>query len=104
MLFAAGEIARDGHAQGGGKRCAGVSSAVGVVLALGAQHEAVQSAGLADGLEALAASGKQLVNVGLMADIEDKPVGGSVEDVVHGECQFDDAEIWTKVTRRFSTG
>ena len=48
--------------------------------------------------------GKQLVNVGLMADVEDKPVGRSVEDVVHGERQFDDAEIWTKVAAGFRQG
>ena len=88
----------------GGERGAGVACAVGVVLAFGAQHEAVQAAGLADGLEAVAASGKQLVDIGLMADVEDEAVGRRVEDVVHGEGQFDDAEIWAQGDRRSSTG
>jgi hypothetical protein len=65
-----------GHAQGGGERGAGVAGAVAIVLALGAQHEAVQAAGLADGVEAVAAAGEDLVDVGLVADVEEELVLG----------------------------
>ena len=68
-------IARDGHAERGGERGAGVSRAVAIVRAFGAQHEAVQAAGSADGVELLAAAGEQLVHVGLVADVEDEMIG-----------------------------
>jgi hypothetical protein len=48
-------------------------------------------------VELLAASGEQLVDVGLMADIENKMVFGSIEDIVHGDGQFHHAEIWTQM-------
>ena len=48
------QVARDGHAKRGGERRAGVARAVAVVLAFGAQHEAVQAAGCADGVKLLA--------------------------------------------------
>ena len=44
MLVAAGEIAGDGHAQGRGEGSAGVTGSVTIVLAFGAQHEAVEAA------------------------------------------------------------
>ena len=97
MLMAAGEIAGDGHAEGGGERGAGVARAVAVVLALGAQHEAVEAAGLADGVELLAAAGEDLVDVGLVADVEDDLVLGRIEDGVQGEGELDDAEIGAEV-------
>ena len=42
---AAGQVARHGHAQRRGERGAGVAGAVAVVLAFGAQHEAVRPPG-----------------------------------------------------------
>ena len=48
VLVAAGEIARHRHSQRSRERGAGVACAIAVVLAFGAEHEAVQSAGLAD--------------------------------------------------------
>jgi hypothetical protein len=71
MLLAAGEVAGDGHAQGGGQRRAGVTRAVAIVLAFGAQHEAVEAAGLADGGKAIETAGEDLVDVGLVADVEE---------------------------------
>ena len=73
VLVAAGKIAGHGHAQRGGERGACVAGAVAVVLAFGAEHEAVEAAGLADGLEAIEAAGENLVNVGLVADVEEDP-------------------------------
>ncbi len=78
VLVAAGQVAGHGHAQRGGERGAGVAGAVAVVLAFGAQHEAVEAAGLADGLKAIAAAGEDLVDVGLVADVE--------EDLVFEAC------------------
>ena len=54
VLLAAGHVARHGHAQRGGERRARVAGAEAIVLAFGAQHEAVEAAGLADGVEAVA--------------------------------------------------
>ena len=54
VLVAAGHVARDGHAERGGERGACVAGAEAVVLAFGAEHEAVEAAGLADGVEARA--------------------------------------------------
>ena len=68
------QVARHGHAERGGKRRAGVSGAVAIVRAFGAQHEAVQAAGRADGVELLAPPGQQLVDVGLVADVEEETV------------------------------
>ncbi len=82
VLVAAGQVAGHGHAQSGGKRGAGVTGAVAVVLALGAQHEAVEAAGLADGAKAVAAAGEDLVDVGLVADVEEDFVFRRVEDGV----------------------
>ena len=76
VFLAAGFIARHGHAERGGERGAGVAGAVAIVRAFGAQHEAVQSAGSADGGEAVLAPGEELVDVGLVADVEQEAVLG----------------------------
>ena len=101
MLIAAGQIAPHSHAQGCGERGARVAGAIAIVVALGAQHEAVQSARLANGIESIATAGEVLVNVGLMADIEDELVCRRIKDHVEGECEFDDTEIGTEVPTRF---
>jgi len=104
VLFAAGEIARDGHAEGSRKGGAGMTCAVAVVLAFRAEHEAVEAAGLADGFEAIESAGKDLVYIGLMADIEDEAVRGRVEDGVEREGEFDDAEIGAEMASGFGEG
>jgi len=98
MVLAAVEIAGHSHAQGRGERGACVTCAVSVVLALGAQHEAVQAARLPDGLKALAPPGKQFVNIGLMADVENKLVRRRIKDVVHGQRKLHHAEVRPQVT------
>ena len=63
-----------------------------VVLALGALGEAGQAAALAQGADAVAAAGQDLVRIGLVADVPDQPVARGVEDLVQGDGQLDDAE------------
>src|SRR5579864_7204967 len=72
--------------------------AVAVVRTLCAQHEAIQAARRADGVELFAASGKEFVDVGLVADVEDKMVFWRVKNVVHGKRQFDHPEVRSKVS------
>ncbi len=98
VFLAACHVARDGHAEGGGECGAGVAGAEAVVLAFGAEHEAVEAAGLADRVEERLAPGEQLVDVALVADVEDEAVARRVEDVVHGDGQLDDAEVRPDVT------
>ena len=100
VLAAAAQVARRGHAERGGKRRARVARAEAVVLAFGAEHEAVEAAGLADGVEAVAASGEQLVDVGLVADVEDEVVGRRVEDGVERDGQLDHAEVRPEMAAR----
>ena len=97
-------VAGDGHAEGRGESRAGVARAVAIVLAFGAQHEAVQAAGLADGVEAIEAAGQNLVNVGLMADVEEEAVGRGIEDGVQREGEFDDAEVRAEVAAGVGEG
>ena len=101
VLVAAGQVAGNGHAQRGGESGSGVARAVAVMLALGAQHEAVEAAGLADGVEVLAAAGEDLVDVGLVADVEEDLVLGRVENGVKGESELDDAEVGAEVAAGF---
>ena len=93
VLLAAGQVAGHGHAQSGGQRGSGVAGAVAVVLALGAQHEAVEPAGLANGLKAVQATGKNLVDIGLVADVEEQLVFGGIEDRVQSQREFHDAKV-----------
>ena len=44
------------------------------------------------------AAGEQLVDVALVADVEDEAVARRVEDVVHGDGQLDHAEVRPDVT------
>ena len=63
-----------------------------VVLALGAAGEAGQAAALAQGADAVAPAGQDLVRVGLVADVPDQPVARGVENGMDGDREFDDAE------------
>ena len=101
VFVAAGQVAGHGHAQRGGKRGAGVAGSVAVVLALGAEHEAVEAAGLADGLKTVAAAGEDLVDVGLVADVEEDLVLGRVEDRMQGQSELDHAEIGAEMAAGF---
>ena len=63
-----------------------------VVFALGALGEAGQAAALAQRADAVAASGQNLVRIGLMADVPDQPVARRVEHVVQRDGELDHAE------------
>ena len=63
-----------------------------VVFAFGALGEAGQPAALADGADAVAAAGEDLVRIGLVADVPDQLVARGVEDVVQRDGQLDHAE------------
>ena len=90
-------VARRRHAQRGGKRRARVARAVAIVLAFGAQREAVQAVRLADGAEAVLAAGQKLVDVDLMAHVPDKFVLGRVENAVQRDGQLHHAEVRAEV-------
>ena len=63
-----------------------------VVFALAAPGEAGEAAALAQGADAVAPAGQDLVRIGLVADVPDQPVARRVEDVVERDRQLDDAE------------
>ena len=68
-----------------------------VVLALGALGEAGEAAALAQGADAVAPAGEDLVRIGLVADVPDQPVARGVEDPVQGDGELDDAEPGAQV-------
>src|SRR5579883_2105802 len=68
-------------------------SAVAVVLALRTQHETAESAGSANGVELLPPPGEQLVHIGLVAHVENEMVPGRVKNIVHGQREFDHAQV-----------
>src|SRR6476659_4890968 len=62
IFIGAPQIASDGEAEGGREGGAGVARAVAVVLAFGAEGEAVEAAVLPDGVDAVPAAGEHLVD------------------------------------------
>ena len=74
------------------------------MLALSAQHEAVQPTRLANGIQAVEPPGKDLVDVRLVADIEKQLVFGGIEDGVQSQRQFHYAQVWTQVTAGLREG
>ena len=92
VVVVAGEIARDRHAEAGGNRGRGMRRAEAVVFALRALGEAGEAAACAQGADAVAAAGQDLVRIGLVADVPDQLVIGRVEDVMQRDRQLDDAE------------
>ena len=75
-----------------------MAGSVTVVLALGAQHEAVQTARLANRIQAVEPSGENLVDVRLVADIEEQLVFGGIEDRMQSQREFHDSQVRTQVT------
>ena len=63
-----------------------------IVFALAALGEAGEAAALAQGADAVAPSGQDLVRIGLVADIPDQRVARRVEEMVQGDGELDDAE------------
>ncbi len=69
-----------------------------VVLGLGAAGVAAQPAALAEGGELFATAGEELVDVGLVAGVEDEPVAGALEDAVERHGELDNAEVDAEVS------
>ena len=59
--------------------------------------EAAQAAALAQGADAVAATGQDLVRIGLVPDVPDDAVVRRVEDVVQRDRQLDHAEPRTEM-------
>ncbi len=74
-----------------------MTDAEGVVLALRAAREGGQAVLLTQRGHALAATGEDLVRIGLMADVPHQPVVRGVVDVVQGDGQLDHAEAGAEV-------
>ena len=92
VVVVAAEVARHRQAQRRRDRGGGVRGAERIVVALGALGEAGQAAALAQGADAVAAAGEDLVRIGLVADVPDQLVVGRVEHVVERDRQLDHAE------------
>ena len=86
-----------GQPVGVGERGGGVGVLDDVVLGLGLAGVAGQPALGAQRVEAVGAAGEHLVDVGLVAGVEDDPVGGRVEDPVQRDGQLDHAEVGAQV-------
>src|SRR6185295_7076749 len=76
----------------GRDRRRGMRRAERVVLALGALGESGEPAAHAQGADAVAPPGEDLVRVGLMADVPDDAVVRRVEQVMQRDGQLDHAE------------
>jgi hypothetical protein len=100
IIFLARQIACDGHAERRRNRRGRVRGAERVVFAFGAFGKAGQAVAHAQGPDAIAAAGENLVGIGLVADIPDQSVFRGVEDVVQSDRQFDDAEARAQVPAR----
>ncbi len=86
------DVAGQGHAEGGRDRGRAVAGLEDVVAALLDLRKAADPLVLAQGGELVAATGEDLVGVGLVADIPDQLVLWGIEDVMQGDGQLDDAE------------
>ena len=75
-----------------------------IVVALGALGESGQPAAGAQGADAVAAAGQDLVGIGLMADVPDQAVARRIEDVMDGRGQFDDAEAGAEMAAGHGDG
>jgi hypothetical protein len=88
---------RHRHAEAGGNGGGGMARAEIVIVAFGTTRETGKPAFLAQGANAVAPAGQDFMRITLMADIEDQPVFGRVEDLVNGNRQFHHAEAGTQM-------
>ena len=72
-----------------------------VVHALRALGETVQASGLADGADAVAPPGQDLVGIRLVTHVPDQPVLGRIEQVVQHRRQLHHTEAGAKVPSRY---
>ncbi|GAA0007618.1 hypothetical protein BRDID11002_76240 [Bradyrhizobium diazoefficiens] len=75
-----------------------------IVVALAALGEAGQAAAGAQGADAVAPPGEDLVRIGLVADVPDQPVARRVEDVMDRGGELDHAETRAEVTAGYRDG
>ena len=92
VVLLALQVARDRHAETGGNRGRGMRGAERVVFALGALGEAGEAVALAQRADAVAASGQDLVRIGLMADVPNQPVVRRIENIMQRDGELDHAE------------
>ncbi len=76
----------------------------GIVFALGALGETRQAIRLTQRANPVAASGQNLVRIGLMTHIPDQTVVRRVEQVVQGDRQLDDAQARAKMSASHRNG
>src|ERR1700722_11650698 len=95
VLFASAPVASDRHAQAGRQGRTGMAGTVAVMLAFRAEKETVQALVLADGRKAIATPSQELMDIALMADIEQDLVRGGIEDSVQRDREFNHTQIWT---------
>ena len=93
VFLAARLVAGNGHAKRRRERRAGVPRAVAIVRTFGAQHEPVQAARSAYGVEPVPAPGQQLVHVGLVAHVKQEHVVRRMENIVQRDGELHDAEV-----------
>jgi hypothetical protein len=67
------------------------------VFTFGAKKKAIESAVLPHGVNAVESPGKHLVDVTLMADVEDELVLRSIKDPVERDRQFNHAKVRSKM-------
>jgi hypothetical protein len=97
VLLAARLVAGDGHAQRRRECRAGVPRAVAIVRTFGAQHESVQAARRAYGVEPVLAPGQQLMHIGLVTHVEQEAVARGVKNVVQCDGEFHHSQVRTKM-------
>ena len=101
VLIPACQIAPDRHPEAGGERGPGVARAIDVMFAFGAKEKPVEPFVLSHGVDAIEPAGKHLVDVTLVADVEDKLVVRGGEDAVERDRQLDHAEVRTEMAAGF---
>ena len=104
VLVRALEVAGDGKPQRRTQRCAGVTRAIAIVLTLCTQEKTVQALILPHGIQTVPAAREHLVDVALMAHVEDEFVRRRIENAVHSHAQFHHAEVGAEVASGLGQG
>ena len=87
-----GQLVGDREAQSRRDRGRAVRRAERIVFALAALGEAGEAAAHAQGADAVAPAGDDLVRIGLVADVPDQPVARRVEHIMERDGELDHAE------------
>ena len=99
VLFADGTRSR--HAQCRRNRSRSMSRSKGIMNALSGLREARHSAILTQRREIIFPSGQKLMDIALMPDVEQKAILSGIVNAVDRDCQFNRAEIGSKMPARF---